>query len=119
MSKESFKTFARTHPELITQVINGKVTWQKLYEIYDIYGEEPNVWNNYFQQNNNQTQGIDFSPFKELFNTLKNTDMDTIQKGVTNLQKTIGLLQEIGLNKNSNTLSTPYEPKPLYKYFED
>ena len=38
MSKESFKDFARLHPELATQVVNNKISWQKLYELYDIYG---------------------------------------------------------------------------------
>ena len=36
MSKESFKNFARLHPELATQVVNNKISWQKLYELYDI-----------------------------------------------------------------------------------
>ena len=34
MSKESFKDFARLHPELATQVVNNKISWQKLYELY-------------------------------------------------------------------------------------
>ena len=38
MSKETFKTFAKQHPELAKTVLNGTTTWQKLYEIYDIYG---------------------------------------------------------------------------------
>ena len=35
MSKENFKAFARIHPELANHVLNGEVTWQKLYELYD------------------------------------------------------------------------------------
>ena len=38
MSKESFKDFARLHPELATQVVNNKISWQKLYELYDRMG---------------------------------------------------------------------------------
>ena len=34
MSKETFKVFARSHPELATQVINNTTSWQKLYELY-------------------------------------------------------------------------------------
>ena len=47
MSKESFKLFARLHPELADSVINNNITWQKLYELYDIYGENSSVWNQY------------------------------------------------------------------------
>ena len=118
MSKESFKVFARKHPELANKVIRGAVSWQKLYEIYDIYGEEHNIWNNYFNDNSNGDRGVDFSSFKELFNTFKNLDMDTVQKGVDNIQKTIGLIQELGLGSSKN-LTNNYEPRPLYKYFED
>ena len=42
--------------------------------------------------------------------------MESVQKGVTNIQKTIGLLQELGFTKES---SNTYEPKPIYRRFED
>ena len=50
-------------------------------------------------------------------------DMDSVQKGVTNLQKTISLLQDLGLaslgsNKVANNTNT-YQPRPLYRHFED
>ena len=51
MSKEAFKIFARNHPELATQVINDKISWQKLYELYEIYGEDGNIWNKYISKN--------------------------------------------------------------------
>ena len=47
MSKESFKLFAKKHPELATKVINNDISWQKLYELYEIYGEDNTIWNNY------------------------------------------------------------------------
>ena len=47
MSKETFKAFARNHPELATSVLKNNTTWQKLYEIYEIYGESSNIWNTY------------------------------------------------------------------------
>ena len=39
MSKETFKEFVRLKPELIKQVNSNKTSWQKLYEIYEIYGD--------------------------------------------------------------------------------
>ena len=48
----------------------------------------------------------------------KNIDLESVQKGVTNLQKTLGLLQELGIGSNKNNISQ-YEPRPIYKYFED
>lgn len=117
MSKEAFKIFARNHPELATQVINDKISWQKLYELYEIYGEDGNIWNNYLKLpgNTNNTP----TTFKELISIIKNIDLDSVQTGVANLQKTIGLLQDIGIGTTSANQKENYEPKPLYQYFED
>ena len=110
MSKESFKIFAKNHPELADKVLKGTFSWQQLYELYEIYGEENQVWNNILDN-----KIVDTTSFKEVFNTLKNLDMDSVQKGITNLQKTISLLQDIGIPKKEST----YEPRPIYKRFED
>ena len=115
MSKETFRIFAQKHPELASLVLEGKISWQKLYEIYDIYGENNTIWNDYINQNKIQNQ--EFTSFKELFNVIKNIDMETLQKGVNNLQKTITIIQELGISK-PKTLPE-YKPKPMYQYFED
>ena len=124
MSKDTFKQFARLHPELATTVMNDQASWQKLYELYEIYGEDNKIWNNYFTPQTS-TEIKDYSSpatFKDLFNTFKNMDMESVQKGVTNIQKTIGLLQDIGLTSlgaKTPTNIKPYEPRPLYRHFED
>ncbi len=108
MSKESFKSFARIHPELATSVLENKISWQQLYELYEIYGENNEIWNNYLitKTTNNTT-------FKDVFDTIRKIDLNTFQEGINNIQKTIGLIQSIGLSNNK------YEPKPLYKRFDE
>ena len=116
MSKELFKDFARRHPELASSVMQGNATWQKLYELYDIYGEDSPVWNNYFTTTPVERE-------EKTPTTFKNMDMDSVQKGVTNLQKTIGLLQDLGLASLGGSKAVGntnvYQPRPLYKHFED
>ena len=56
--------------------------------------------------------------FKDLFNTVKNIDLNSVHKGVENLQKTIGILQDIGFT-NTKGAQNLYEPRPIYKHFED
>lgn len=120
MSKETFKLFAKGHPELANQVMNGKTNWQKLYELFEIYGEDSEVWNSYTTSVGDNTSVKDVpTSFKDLFNTFKNIDLDSVQKGVTNLQKTIGLLQDIGLGGAASQAVNTYEARPMYKYFED
>lgn len=123
MSKENFKSFARIHPELANFVNTNQTSWQKLYELYDIYGENSSVWNNYLPQNNflNTTESIKTlsnTTVGDFVNTVKNIDLETVQKGINNIQKTIGLLQDMGLGKEE-VVKAPYEPRPMYKYFED
>ena len=117
MSKDAFKSFARLHPELANSVISGNVTWQQLYELYEIYGENNSIWNTYFTSNNlvdNISNGA--STFKDFVNTFKNLDMDSVQKSISNIQKTIGLIQDIGISNNANS---SYDARPIYKRFED
>ena len=111
MSKDSFKVFVRKHPELADVTLNNTTTWQKLYELYEMYGENSSVWDKYFKTNNVTTS------FTNFIDTIKGVDINTVQKGIDNIQKTIGLLQDIGLG----AAATPkiYEPRPLYKYFDD
>lgn len=120
MSKDTFKSFARIHPELASTVLNGSATWQQLYEIFEIYGENNSIWNNYFTPTKavNDIAQTTTSSIKDVVNTFKNLDMESVQKGISNIQKTIGLLQDIGLGSNK-TPSNTYEPRPLYKHFED
>lgn len=118
MSKDTFKSFARLHPELANTVLSGNATWQQLYELYEIYGENNRVWDRYFTMStvsDNITSSA--GTLKDFVNTFKNLDMDSVQKGITNIQKTIGLLQDIGIGSRKETL--PYEAKPIYQRFED
>jgi len=112
MSKESFKLFAKNHPELANYVLKGNTSWQQLYEIYEIYGENNSIWNNYINKDNiTDTITSSATTIKNFFNSFKNIDINEVQKGITNIEKTIGLLQDIGL--------TTKKSEPIYKRFED
>ena len=112
MSKETFKVFVRKHPELANYVLKNNTSWQQFYEIYELYGENNSIWNNYFTKETiTDTITSSATTIKDFISNLKNIDMDSVQKGINNIQKTIGLLQDIGL--------TNKESEPLYKRFED
>ena len=118
--KESFKKFVVKHPELVTVVNNGDMTWQKFYEMYDLYGEESNTWDKYFNNNAEvvaaaTATGIGISDF---LNWLKGINLDTLQNGVSSLERVVGLLADLG-NKGENKLDEEYKPRPIYKHFED
>ena len=122
MSKESFKQFAKQHPEFIKYINNGEMTWQKFYELYDMYGDNSDIWNKYGSvpeiRENNTSNLLGDTSLKDIFNVVKQIDLDTVKKGVDGLQKAVGLIQDITGNKSSNNQAN-YQRRPMYKYFED
>lgn len=126
MSKENFKLFVQGHPELSKYVINKKVSWQQFYELYDLYGENNSVWDDYLIKQKTVSTSSNTTTkensMTDLVKMIKKVDLDSVQKTVGNLQKTIGLLQDLGIGGAAGALAStkkPYEPRPMYKYFED
>ena len=123
MSKVDFKEFVKKNSYLIDQVTSGKTTWQKLYEIFDLYGEDSVVWKKYqFSETINKTSTNNISPInnslKELLGVVKGIDLNTVQKGLSSLDKAIEAFKGIVPNQTQSLRDT-YEPRPTYKYFED
>lgn len=102
MSKENFKKFAKKHKQLSNLVETKQTTWQDLYELYDIYGEDDKIWNKYLYKNEIN--------IKELINKLKNIELTEIQTHIESIQKTLSFFLEL-LNKEDKE----YKPNNLYK----
>lgn len=124
--KEEFKAFVKENPRLVKYIKNGEMTWQKFYEIYDIYGNNDEVWGKYFNKledetsiNESDTSKENFS-VSDLINMVKNVDLNSVQKNITNISKALGLVQSL-ITKDDSTsqVENTYTPRPLYKKFED
>ena len=116
--KEEFKKFVQKNPQLVDYVNNKKMTWQQFYEMYDLYGEDNSIWNNFKNNNTNNTSSIGLvSAIKEFLSLFKGIDLNTVQKTLTSLDKAIEAFK--GFNGNNNTGHEAYEERPQYKYFED
>ena len=112
--KEEFKQFARTHPELVTEVKKGETSWQKLYEVYDIYGDDDRAWNNFLKKNNSTNN------LSNITDIVKNIDMDSVQKHINTAQKALGLVQELTTKSPTTPVGKgPITPRPINKFFED
>ena len=113
--KDNFKNFVKNNPQLINKVKNNEMTWQKYYELYDLYGEDNNIWNKYII---NEKQEKDSFKFNEIMNMVKNIDVDKVQNSISSMQKALGLFGDLFVNKN-NTNGNNYNPRPIYKRFDD
>ena len=53
---DEFKLFVKANPFLITYIRDGKKSWQDLYEMYDIYGDNEEYWNTYLDDTNKKEE---------------------------------------------------------------
>lgn len=115
--KEEFKLFASRHPELVHYVKTGDMSWQKFFEIYDIYGENEAAWKDYFTINVESSS----SNLNGIADKLKNIDMNSIQEHIKTAQKALNLVSELTSKGSSGIESVkgPVTPRPLNKFFED
>lgn len=110
MSKEAFKNFIRTKPELVEYVTNGEMTWQKFYELYDIYGEDNNIWDKYQKK-----------PTIKVTELINKFNPEILQKHLESAQKALDVFSEFA-TKGTENLTNNIKPnieKPLNKFFGD
>lgn len=112
---DEFKEFVKKNPKLVKYVKSGESNWQKFYEIYDLYGDNNEAWKDYLDVEIAATSG---AALTDLFGWLKNLNLDSIQSGVNNLQRVLGVVQDLKGSDNSKP-TNEYKPRPMYKHFED
>ena len=120
--KEEFKAFVKENPFLIQYIKEGKKTWQDFYEMYDLYGEDEDAWGKLLNEENKSTVKSDSRSggyLEELVKMAKNVDVNKVQEGISSLQKTLGLFGELFASKEAGSSKKEYNPRPLYKRFED
>ena len=112
--KEQFKIFLKNNPKLISYIKEKDSSMQKLYEIYDVYGEDDKVWDEY-------TSDRSSINLHNISNIVKNIDMNSIKGHINTAQKALNLVQELTgkVNDSVKMIKKPLAPKPLDKFFED
>ena len=109
---DNFKSFIKQNPTFANYIKDGSMTWQKFYELYDMYGEDSEVWNDY------KALPKKSPTINDIVNMAKNIDMNKLQDGVNSLSKAVGLFSDLFANKSTTSINT-YKPRAVYKRFED
>lgn len=119
---DNFKLFVKNNPNLITYVKNNTMSWQKFYELYDLYGEDNSVWNEYLNKdttvNSIKTESKKSSKFSDILDMAKNLDTNKLQDGISSVQKAISLIGDM-LVKDKKPDASTYNPRPIYRRFDD
>lgn len=110
---DNFKLFVRDNPTFATYIRDGNMTWQKFYELYDMYGENSSVWDEYREEHRRG------ATINDIVNMAKNIDMNKLQDGVNSLSKAVGLFSDLFTSKTPGTGGSTYKPRAVYKRFED
>ena len=113
--KDEFKLFVSNHPELVDYVNSDKITWQKFYDMYSLYGKDDEVWNKYLKKEEKKEIKDEKTSFSDILDTIKNIDPDELQKNITTINKALTL---IGSLVAKDTVKNEYTA-PLYKKVED
>ena len=114
---DNFKSFVKKNPHLVTYVKNKTKSWQYFYELYDLYGEDENIWKEYLKVNKSENK-------EDTSKNKKGSSLSNIMKMAENIdtnksiQKAIGLFGDM-LIKDDKTPNKDYTPRPIYKKFDD
>ena len=115
MSKfEEFKEFCKTKPFLIEKIHKKETTWQELYEIYDIYGKDADIFNEEGKKeeekveetsdseeekkddNKKETSNVQNEQNKSrVLDLLGNFDPDKLADGLNGVKKILAVLGEV------------------------
>lgn len=120
---EEFKTFIKNNPFLLDRVQTSEVSWQQLYETYDIYGESHPLFSKKKVNNSSNvksnTQNNDY--VKSAISLFKNIDMDKLSENLQSIKKVIGAISEItSVNETSKNDNVPnFSKKNTYRRYND
>jgi hypothetical protein len=117
---DEFRLFVGKHPEVRNDVLNGKKTWQQVYENWVILGEESDTWQ--FNQNNNSSPQqqknksetkkledlLSSDNLKTIVGYIKKINPDTLSKTLNTIQKVLQITQSFGGGATSGVYNASY-----------
>ena len=88
-----FKSFLKTIPSIKKDVIAKKYTWQQIYEIYIMYGEDDDFFKPY------KVHQIDMNDILEI---IKNVDLDTLAASLQSIEKILNIVSTLIVKNNKD-----------------
>ncbi|WP_294578383.1 spore coat protein YlbD [uncultured Thomasclavelia sp.] len=99
---DEFKEFLKTIPSIKQDVLNGRYTWQQLYEIYVMYGKDDKFWQPYKTSSNLN--------LNMLIDVIKNIDLNALSNSLASIEKVLNVI---------NTFIDKKEPDNGKKWYDE
>ncbi len=119
-SKEEFKIFVSKYPSFASHVKEGKTSWQKLFELYNLYDEKSNIWDEYKKDIVRSAPATSLS-LSSILNSLKGINLDSFQNNLTSIQKAVSLMEEFTRkeDKKDGQKSKPKDNENIDRFYSD
>ena len=88
---EEFKEFIKDKTFLREKVNNGETTWQSLYETYDLFGKDADVFKEIKEESRNSNSK---NSANNLLKMLEGVNLDKINENLEGMKKILGVLGE-------------------------
>ena len=112
-----FKEFVRKNDYIYDMVKNKERSWQELYEYYDIYGEDAEVFK-LKQEKNVESTIATTSGITTLVNAVKSIDVNKVNEGLDSIKKIAGMFSSL-TTKDDNVSTKEDIRKRRYKRFDE
>ncbi len=112
---EEFKAFAHTKPFLKERVSRHETTWQELYERYDIYGEDDEVFKEKPPEDTSskkEEKDTKDGGLGSLFDVIASFDADKISEGLNGMKKILNVLAEVTASDEPSVMSKRKMTRP-------
>ena len=88
---EEFKEFIKDKTFLREKVNNGETPWQSLYETYDLFGKDADVFKEIKEESRNSNSK---NSANNLLKMLEGVNLDKINENLEGMKKILGVLGE-------------------------
>ena len=113
---DEFRIFIAKNPLIKEDVLNGKKTWQQIYENWVLLGENDPIWNTYRTNVNpeNTTSNLNINNLfksenmKQVWNYVKKINPDNVSKTLGTVQKVLQITQSFGSKPGSGLYNANY-----------
>ena len=106
--KEEFKRFIKDKEFLIDKVNKGETSWQKLYEIYDIYGEDASIFKEEIKETTKDNKTTN------LLKAFEDIDVNKINENLDGVRKILAVLGEFTKKDDTKVKRSYNRPSSNY-----